>query len=36
MNYYFDEFIAVMEEYNDMHSTEKVEELYADEVDEPD
>ena len=36
MNYYFDEFIAVMDEYNAMHDTEKVKEVYADEVDEVD
>ena len=31
-NYYYDEFIAMMDEYNDMHTpeSERVEEVYAD------
>ena len=32
MGYYFDEFLAMMDEYADMHDTDKLKEVYADEI----
>lgn len=34
LSYYFDEFLSVMDEYADLHDTDKVKEMYADEIDE--
>lgn len=33
MQYYFDEFIAVLDAYNEMHDPNRVEEVYADDLD---
>jgi hypothetical protein len=32
MNYYFDEFLAMIDAYNDMHDIDKIKEVYADEL----